>query len=208
MRRLQLKPILFDLPSEQRESLVMWMLDEGLSYRDAAVRMKEQFGVEVSFQKFARFWHEVCVPRKLQRSSAAATCVRTLADSLDVDWQGANAQLIGQKIFEMLASPETDVKTVCALGGVLEKVKTRALHEKSLKARLAAEKRRFKQRESQLALAREKFEFDAVDAALAHAPAIRTITADGKLSTDEKRERLRRLLFPQAFEMEEVAPAA
>ncbi len=199
MRRSALKPILFDLPPAQREALAGWMLDEGLSYRDAAARLKEEFGVVVSFQKFARFWHEVCVPRKLQRSSAAATSVQTLADSLGVDWQQANAQLIGQKIFEMLANPDTDVKTVCALGGVLEKVKTRALHENALKARLAAEKRRSRQRESQLALAREKFEFDAVEAVLKQAGKVKTISADRTLSSDEKREQMRRLLFPQAF---------
>ena len=91
---------------------------------------------------------------------------------------------------------------------MLEKIKTRALQENALKARLTAEKQRFKQRESQIALAREKFEFDAVEEALKHAPAMRAITTDDQLSSDEKRDRLRRLLFPQAFEAEETASAA
>ena len=82
---------------------------------------------------------------------------------------------------------------------MLEKIKTRTLHEKKLKGHLAAEKRREAQRERQIELARKKFEFDAADAALAHATALRTITDDGALSSDEKREQVRRLLFPQAF---------
>ena len=206
MPRSKLKPVLCELPPDQREALASWMLEEGLSYLNCCTRMSERFGVEVSHRQVSRFWHEVCVPRKLQLSSTAAANVQALASGLAVDWQQANAHLIGQKIFEMLASSETDVKTVCALGGVLEKVKTRALHEKTFKARLTAEKQRFKQRERQIAFARERFEFDAADAALAHAPAIRTITADDQLSADEKREQVRRLLFPQAFA--DTAPAA
>ena len=85
------------------------------------------------------------------------------------------------------------------LGTVLEKVKTRGLHEKALRAKLVGEKKRFEQKERQMALAREKFEFDAVEAVLKETARIKTISADPALSSDEKREQLRRLLFPQAF---------
>ena len=149
----------------------------------------------------SHFWYRECVPRKLLRSAEAAKSLQEMVNPLKTDWQDANAQLLGQRVFETLSSPEVDVKVVTALGAVLEKIKTRAIHEKTLKARLAADKRREAQRERerQLALSREKFEYDAVEAALAQAPAIRTITADGALSSDEKREQVRRLLFPQAF---------
>ena len=42
-------------------------------------------------------------------------------------------------------------------------------------------------------------EFDAVEAVLKQAGKVKTISADRALSSDEKREQLRRLLFPQAF---------
>ncbi len=187
------------LTPAQKDEFASWLLDENLSQRDAAVRFKEAFGFSICQGTVKNFWYKECVPRKLLRSAAAAKSVQTVATSLKTDWQDANAQLLGQRVFETLASPEVDVKVVTALGAVLEKIKTRAIHEQTLKARLASEKRREAQRERQLALAREKFEYDAVEAALAQAPAIRTITADGALSSDEKREQVRRLLFPQAF---------
>ena len=52
---------------------------------------------------------------------------------------------------------------------MLEKVKTRGLHEKALKIKLATEKRRYEQKERQIALDREKFEFNAVEAVLKQA---------------------------------------
>ena len=191
---------LTSLTPDQKEQLASWLLDENVTYRQAAARVKEVFGFSVTPNTIMNFWHRECVPRKLLRSAEAAKSVQTLAaTSQKMDWQDTNAQLLGQRVFETLAAPEVDMKVVVALGAVLEKIKTRTLHEKTLKARLATEKRREAQRERQLAFARERFEFDAADAALAHAPAIRTITADGALSSDEKREQVRRLLFPQAF---------
>ncbi len=190
---------LVSLTPAQTDEVASWLLDEHLSYRQTAQRVKETFGFSVCYNTIMNFWHRECVPRKLLRSAEAAKSVQAVAISLKTDWQDANAQLLGQRVFETLASPEVDVKIVTALGAVLEKIKTRVTHEKTLKARLTADKRREAQRERQLAFARERFEFDAADAALTHAPAIRTITADGALSSDEKREQVRRLLFPQAF---------
>ena len=191
---------LTSLSPAQKEELASWLLDENLSYRDTAGRVEKTFGFSVCIGTVMNFWHKECVPRKLLRSAEAAKSLQTVAASLKEDWQGVNAQLLGQRIFETLAGPEVDLKAVSALGAVLEKVKTRALHEKALAARLATDKRRDQQRERQMAFAREKFEFDAAEAVLREAAKIKTISADPALSSDEKREQLRRLLFPQAFE--------
>ena len=191
---------LVSLSPAQKDELASWLLDENLSYRDAAERVGKSFGFSVCIGTIKNFWHKECVPRKLLRSAEAARSLQTVAASLKEDWQGVNAQLLGQRIFETLAGPEVDLKAVSALGAVLEKVKTRALHEKALNARLATDKRRDKQRERQMAFAREKFEFDAVEAVLEQAGKIKTVSTDRTLSSDEKRDQLRRLLFPQAFE--------
>ena len=190
---------LVSLTPAQKDEIASWLLDENLTLTRVAERVKEVFGFPVCTRTVSNFWHRECVPRKLLRSAEAAKSVQAAADALKVDWQDANAQLLGQRVFETLAGPEVDIKIVTALGAVLEKIKTRALHEQTLGLRTAVEKRREAHRERQMAFAREKFEFDAADAALAHAPAIRTITADQALSADEKREQVRRLLFPQAF---------
>ena len=190
---------LASLSPTQKDQVASWLLDEGLAQQAAAERVKEVFGFSISQQAIGKFWHRECVPRKLLCSSEVAKSIQQMTASIKADWQDVNAQLLGQRIFETLASPAVDLKVVPALGSVLEKIKSRAVQEKALGARTAAEKRREAQRERQLALAREKFEYDAVEAALAQAPAIRTITADGALSSDEKREQVRRLLFPQAF---------
>ena len=191
---------LVSLTPAQTDQVASWLLDENLTYRQTAERVKEVFGFSVCPVTVLRFWHRECVPRKLLRSAEVAKSVQTMAASLKADWQGANAQLLGQRIFETLASPAVDLKIVSALGAVLEKVKTRGLHEKALRAKVAGEKRRLEQGEKRMALAREKFEFDAAEAVLDEAAKIKAISADPKLSSDEKREQLRRLLFPQAFE--------
>ena len=188
------------LPLRQIDTIAAWMLEEGLSYKDTIARLQEVMGIHVSRDTISNFWERECVPRKLQRSSLAASAVQEIAASLGVDWQQANSQLIGQRIFEMLASPETDVKSVAVLSSILERRRTGDLHGETLTAKVKSERSRLAQKDRQMAFERDKFEFDAVEAALAHAPTIRTITADGKLSAEEKREQLRRLLFPQAFE--------
>ena len=191
---------LVSLTPAQKDQLASWLLDENLTYRQAAARVQEVFGFSITPNPIMHFWHQECVPRKLLRSAEAARSVQTMATSLKSDWQDANAQLLGQRVFETLSAPEVDLKVVSALGAVLEKIKTRTLHEKTLKARLATDKRRDAQRERQMAFAREKFEFDAVEAVLKQAEKVKTISTDRTLSSDEKREHLRRLLFPQAFE--------
>ena len=191
---------LASLTPSQKDQVASWMLDEGLSQCEAAKRVQEVFGFTVCHQTVSTFWRRECIPRKLLRSAETAKSVQALAVTLKTDWQDANAQLIGQKIFDSLSNPDTDLKSVCMLGAVLEKVKTRGLHEKALRAKLVGEKKRFEQKERQMALAREKFEFDAVEEVLKQAEKIKTISTDRALSSDEKREQLRRLLFPQAFE--------
>ena len=191
---------LSSLTPTQKEQVASWLLDENLTQRQAAQRVKEVFGFTVGQPAIHKFWRRECVPRKLVRSAEAADSLQSVTRMLKTDWQDANAHLMGQKIFESLSNPDTDLKTVCQLGVVLESIRRRGLSEKALKERSATEKRREKLRERQMAFAREKFEFDAVEEVLKQAEKVKTISTDRALSSDEKREQLRRLLFPQAFE--------
>ena len=190
---------LSSLSETQKDQVAAWLLDENLSQQQTADRIKEAFGFQVNQSSVHRFWHRECVPRKLLRAAQTAQAVQFATRRVRADWQSANAQLLGQRIFEALADPNVNLKDVCALGAALEKTNVRGLHEKALKAKLTGEKRRFEQKERQIALDREKFEFSAVEAALKEAARIKAISADPALPSDEKREQLRRLLFPQAF---------
>ena len=187
---------LTSLTPAQTDQIASWLLDDNLTQHQAAQRITKTFGFKIGQAAVSKFWRRECVPRKLLRASEVAGSVQAVARMLKNDWQDANAQLIGQKIFETLSDPATDIKRVCALGAILERIKTRGVHEKALKAKIAVEKQRSKQRDRQMALAREKFEFDAVEAVLKQAGKIKTISTDRALSSDEKREGLRRLLFP------------
>lgn len=71
-----------------------------------------------------------------------------------------------------------------------------AFRDQDLKSReLSLKEERQKTAEKQLALAREKFEFDAAKAAMAKAAEIKSISADDSLAADEKIAKVRAALF-------------
>ncbi len=191
---------LASLTPAQKDQVASWLLDDDLSLSEAVLKIEEVFGFKMTRAGISKFWHRECAPRKLLRSAETARSVESVARTVKTDWQDTNAQLMGQKIFEALSDPMVDLKTVCQLGSMLERIKRRGLSEKTLRAKLTNEKHRFGQKERQMTLDREKFEFNAVEAVLKQAGKVKSISADRALSSDEKRDQLRRLLFPQAFE--------
>ena len=52
------------LTTEQIEQLKTWLIEDGLTYRQASRRAQETFGVRVRASSLTGFWHTVCAPVK------------------------------------------------------------------------------------------------------------------------------------------------
>jgi len=67
---------LLNLPADQRDELVEWLLD-GMSYKEAQQNVASTFGIEIrSLNRFSEFWDAFCVPRILERREQCLTNTR------------------------------------------------------------------------------------------------------------------------------------
>lgn len=148
---------LLTMPPHQQDTLAGWLLDEGMAYKTARERLRDDFNVETSEAALVEFWRAVCAPRRLRRSAAAASALPELSDALEVDWERPTMALIQQSVFEMLSQPGVDPQAVSFLGGILEKAKSRALKERELEAKISGGQLKFEQKERELKLNQEKF---------------------------------------------------
>ena len=192
---------LLNLPAHQQDQLAAWLLDENISYKKAVERVFKDFGVKCSTDGMSVFWREVCAPRKLRRSSSAASAVAEIAQSLDTDWDTANAQLLGQKVFDMMSDPGTDPEAVSFLAGTLEKYKSRLLKEKELNAKIAGSQVKFEQKEREIALAISRFKRDTCELFLKwqNDERAKAITSSGA-SNAEKIEQLGQAMFGEDWD--------
>jgi hypothetical protein len=118
--------------------------------------------------------------------------------ALDESLDGADAsvlrRLIRSKEFDLGLSQLSNKEALALLRFDLDKraAETRAELER---AKLDLKRQAEERSAAQLALVREKFEFDAVKAAIAHAAELKVISADGSIGEREKINRARQLLF-------------
>jgi hypothetical protein len=71
-------PRLQQMEAEQVDTLVRWLAEEKLTYGQARIRLKSEFGVETSCSALSAFWQQVVAPRqwaKLVTAERAKTFV-------------------------------------------------------------------------------------------------------------------------------------
>jgi hypothetical protein len=134
---------LMNLPDEQREELVSWLL-RGMSYGKALVLLeKEPFYIETSVRALSEFYSEYCTSALLERRQRAATLsksVRSEAETSPEDFDKSTIALLERWCFEMASAPSIDPKDVKNLMGLL--LKRRDQDKKS--ESLAFEKEKFR----------------------------------------------------------------
>ncbi len=199
MRKPRSDSRLLNLPHHQQDALAAWLLDEGLSYADAKEKLHMDFNVQTSEAALGSFWERVCAPRQFLRVAEASEAAPALAEGLENNFAAVTEAYVRQHYFVLMASRNPDPKLLTCFAeqvGALDRGKLE-------RAKLAFAEHKHAQtqqlKEQDLALQREKFEFDAVKQAISHAAEIKTITGDRTLNSAEQSERVRRLLFPQAF---------
>ena len=149
------------LTPEQREKLDEWLFEEGLSYPLARERVQKELGIECSISGVGRYYRRAVETRaveKLAEAQDAATAVNRTGVKLQ-SLRSSALKVIGQRLLEK-AMEGGDVKELVALG------------------RLMTDSERQEIQQARLALARERFEFSAAEAALAELPHVEEMTEE------------------------------
>jgi uncharacterized protein YoaH (UPF0181 family) len=110
--------VLPHLPMEQQQALVSWLLDEGMSYRDAVKKLAKEYRVRTNHDAVFNYYHDFCVPELLRRRAVqvgTATAVMDEARSSPGGWTEAALENLGQMAFEMSMRPGVDPKDVKAI---------------------------------------------------------------------------------------------
>jgi hypothetical protein len=149
------------LTPEQREKLDEWLFVEGVSYEEARTRAQREWGIECSIASVGRYYRRGLNSRtveQMEEAQDAATAVNRTGVRLK-SLRDSALKVIGQRMLQK-AMAGGDVKELAALGKLLTDGERREI-----------------QRE-RLALARERFEFNAAEAALAELPHVGEMTEE------------------------------
>lgn len=180
MRKPRSDSKLLSLPEEHQAKLAEWLL-AGMPYTAVREAVAKEFGVRCSAAALSGFYQLVCVPVLLRRRSQAVAAADQIAEAAAATpgrWDQATLDALRQKAFELTISPQAEAKDVRDLFGLL--LKARDLDQK----------------DSQLALDRERFQVDTCEKFLAwHKDERARQIAEGQGSNREKIAALRQLMF-------------
>lgn len=175
---------LLSLPEEQQAKLAEWLLS-GMPYHAAQELVEKEFGVRAGLTAFSGFWSAVCSSALIARRARAvnlSTEVAQEARKHPGQFDQATVDALQQKAFELAVSPQADPRDVKSLFMLVLKSKDQQLDQEQLK------------------LDRDKFQFDAAEAALKNAAELKVIAADSGLSESEKIDKARQQLFGMVAE--------
>jgi len=96
---------------ENRDLLLSWLVEEGISYEEAAARCAEHFGFQPSEAALSTFFTRHRFEWKLEQAKLRADATK---DKLPADFEAAKKRGLAQREFEMAYS-ELSVKELVAL---------------------------------------------------------------------------------------------
>jgi len=106
---------LLNLPTDQREQLVDWLLD-GMSYKEAQKQVASDFGIEIrSLNRFSEFWDAFCVPRILEQRAQRLTNTRACAAAALEDarcFDLATFDAVRQRAYLLACSPASSIDDI------------------------------------------------------------------------------------------------
>ena len=170
---------LLNLPEEKIAQISDWLLS-GMPYHQVKKMIAEQYQLSISLAALSNFYQSVCAQELIarrQRAVSTADEIAAAAQTKPGNFDSATIDALKQKAFELSINPGADPRDVKSLFMLVLKARDQQISEK------------------QLALDREKFEFDAAKAALAKLPDLKLIASDKSLSDDDKLTAIREKLF-------------
>jgi hypothetical protein len=171
------------LTPEQRDKLREWLLDQNLSYRETHERAQKELGLVCSPSSIARTYRYLFNQRTAEEVTDAADL------ATDLDQTGANEakmrsstmKLVTARFLE-LAAGKADTRDIYTLG------------------RLALQSQEREIQLQRIALARERFEFKASEAALKILPHLEEMNREDEARELARIEDIKRKLFGKEIE--------
>lgn len=108
-----------NLPSDQRTALTDWLVDEGMSYKDAKRRLKDEFGLSTSIGAIGDFWQKECFSLRFSKARSQADELVELMRESDSNFDEVTLHAIGQRAFDLSVSKEANVQDLAALAKIM-----------------------------------------------------------------------------------------
>jgi len=161
MNKLRADSTWNELTPEQREKLDEWLFEEEVSYQEARARAQREWGIESSISSVGRYYRRGRNARMLEEMAETQQAVKALnGTGLNMKTLRSSAlKVIGKRLFEK-AIDGCDVKELAVLGRLMSEGEKREIQH------------------ARLALARERFEYSAAEAALAQLPYVEQMTEE------------------------------
>ena len=176
MRKPRPDSVLKTAPEGVQEQIIEYMRGHTL---DAARKYcAETHKFPTSTRGLSEFWEWWHISRSVEQAKIFSDRFQQdLAARPDLNLEPEKLRKLGQVVFEMEALKARDAQTFIAM------------------QKLALDVERNDRAERELALARDRFEFDAAAAALKHVETLKSIAMDSSLNADDKINAVRRRLF-------------
>ena len=174
---------------EQHDMFERWLFVEKLSYDETRKRAEKEWGVVSSVSSVGRYYRRRVAQQSVLGLIEAAAASEAIDDtSARTDrLRGAAMKIIGKRLLEE-AMEGGEAKELARLGRIM----------------LASQEREIQN--GRLALARERFEFNAAKAALAELPNLKQMNQEDAAREKERVQAIRRWLFGNRTPIVRPAP--
>lgn len=166
-----------------RESLEQWLYLENRSYDEALALLQSEHGFSAKKTALWAWRQRRDQERLLERiTTSARNSAQVAARFAEENPQVETGfvQMLKQVAFDLLSSPNPDPTAIAQIAGQALKLRDQELKSETL------------------ALQRDRFQFSAAEACLAHLPSLKAIAADSSLDSSAKVEAIRNRLFGPA----------
>lgn len=187
-----------DLPADQRTQVEAWLFQDNLTYAQIIALCKERFGLDLLQSSLSE--HRQGLEKKgiadaafdrllskVSQSASSANAQMEAVEHLKAQYSEALMGRVSQLAFEASLKGETfDLET---LKGFMEIA--------ALEIKTKTDAKKINQKDEEITLQRDKFQFDAAKACLKELPSLRQISANPALNENDKINAVRARLFGQ-----------
>jgi len=126
-RKIRSDAKLLNLPPDQREQLIQWLID-GMAYSEARILVGAEFGIEIRcLNRFSEFWYRFCAPLLLKQrqqivgaAHSHAALAPNDANALDL----ASFDAIRQRAYTAATSPGSSLEEVSFALAMISQVRS------------------------------------------------------------------------------------
>jgi len=129
---------LLNLPDDQREQLVNWLLS-GLPYHKVRELVKGEFHIATSFGALSNFYEKIVTPALIARRRRAVTTADQIAEDAQTTpgkFDAATLDALKQRALEMSISPGVDPRDVKQIFSLVLKARDQDIAERQLEHKI------------------------------------------------------------------------